>query len=81
VVCLSVIVKPRRNEEAQAHVGLSSHRKKIIVDSYMTEARNCEIGATVTPLPKCGNRGNKGKVITKLGTIIISLNVMEYTYI
>jgi hypothetical protein len=23
-----VIVKPRRNEEAQAHIGLSSHRKK-----------------------------------------------------
>jgi hypothetical protein len=28
VVCLSVIVKPRRNEEALAHIGLSSHRKK-----------------------------------------------------
>jgi hypothetical protein len=23
-----VIMKPRRNEEAQAHIGLSSHRKK-----------------------------------------------------
>jgi hypothetical protein len=30
VVCLSVTMKPRRNEEAQAHIGLSSHRKKII---------------------------------------------------
>jgi hypothetical protein len=29
VACLKcVIVKPRRNEEAQAHIGLSSHRKK-----------------------------------------------------
>jgi hypothetical protein len=29
VVCLMcVIMKPRRNEEAQAHIGLSSHRKK-----------------------------------------------------
>jgi hypothetical protein len=25
---MCVIVKPRRNEEAQAHIGLSSHRKK-----------------------------------------------------
>jgi hypothetical protein len=32
VVCLMcVIVKPRRNEEAQAHIRLSSHRKKIYV--------------------------------------------------
>jgi hypothetical protein len=29
VVCVKcVIMKPRRNEEAQAHIGLSSHRKK-----------------------------------------------------
>jgi hypothetical protein len=29
VVCLMcVIMKPRRNEEAQAHIGLSSHRKE-----------------------------------------------------
>jgi hypothetical protein len=27
-VSMSVIVKPRRNEEAQAHIGLSSHRDK-----------------------------------------------------
>jgi hypothetical protein len=29
--CVSkcVVMKPRRNEEAQAHIGLSSHRKKI----------------------------------------------------
>jgi hypothetical protein len=25
---MCVIVKPRRNEEAQTHIGLSSHRKK-----------------------------------------------------
>jgi hypothetical protein len=25
---MCVIVKPRRNEEAQAHIGLSSNRKK-----------------------------------------------------
>jgi hypothetical protein len=25
---MCVIMKPRRNEEAQAHIGLSSHRKK-----------------------------------------------------
>jgi hypothetical protein len=31
VVCLKcVTMKPRRNEEAQAHIGLSSHRKKYI---------------------------------------------------
>jgi hypothetical protein len=29
VVCLKcVIMKPRRNEETQAHIGLSSHRKE-----------------------------------------------------
>jgi hypothetical protein len=28
---MCVIVKPRRNEEAQAHIGLSSHRKKIFL--------------------------------------------------
>jgi hypothetical protein len=26
---MCVIVKPRRNEEAQAHIGLSSHTKNI----------------------------------------------------
>jgi hypothetical protein len=32
-----VIVKPRRNEEAQAqaNIGLSSHRKKILKDKYV----------------------------------------------
>jgi hypothetical protein len=28
VWCVSNVSKPRRNEEAQAHIGLSSHRKK-----------------------------------------------------
>jgi hypothetical protein len=29
VMCLKcVIMKPRRNEEAQAHIGLSSHRRR-----------------------------------------------------
>jgi hypothetical protein len=28
---MCVTVKPRRNEEAQAHIGLSSHRKKRIL--------------------------------------------------
>jgi hypothetical protein len=27
-------MKPRRNEEAQAHIGLSSHRKKNILPMY-----------------------------------------------
>jgi hypothetical protein len=27
---MCVIVKPRRNEEAQAHIGLSTHRKKTV---------------------------------------------------
>jgi hypothetical protein len=28
---MCVIMKPRRNEEAQAHIGLSSHRKKKLI--------------------------------------------------
>jgi hypothetical protein len=35
---ICVIMKPRRNEEAQAHIGLSSHRKKNI---YMINTRIC----------------------------------------
>jgi hypothetical protein len=39
VVCLEgVIVKRRRNEEAQAHIGLSSNRKKKPVAAIVQDA-------------------------------------------
>jgi hypothetical protein len=36
-----VIVKPRRNEEAQAHIGLSSHREKTF--NFITKNRTAKV--------------------------------------
>jgi hypothetical protein len=46
VVCLSVIVKRRRNEEAQSHIRLSSHRKKKV--ALVTSGNYASSGLTQT---------------------------------
>jgi hypothetical protein len=40
-------MKPRRNEEAQAHIGLSSHKKKRNVEVYESVAGRVRRGGGV----------------------------------
>jgi hypothetical protein len=65
-----VIMKPRRNEEAQAHIGLSSHKKKCPFKSiYPVAHKRCctsQIGVLVLVflcicdslriVPRCSNK-------------------------
>jgi hypothetical protein len=48
-----VIVKPRRNEEAQAHIGMSRHKKK-----------NYEDG-TFLPVRKEGRKAKRRKYVSE----------------
>jgi hypothetical protein len=50
-------MKPRRNEEAQAHIGLSSHRKKIyIIRIFVQICCKCGYEVRITSYRKSGRR-------------------------